>query len=83
MLDQRALDAALIITAPDGKQLSEVNLTGAGEEEPLSLEAEAGSPDCLYGLARLAADADKVRTKITQLTSAAAPAPSPAPAPTC
>jgi CHAT domain-containing protein/tetratricopeptide (TPR) repeat protein len=37
-LEQRAIDAALILTAPDGKQLAEIDLTGAGEEEPLSLE---------------------------------------------
>ena len=37
-LEQRAIDAALILIAPDGKQLAERDLTGAGEEEPLSLE---------------------------------------------
>jgi len=43
-LDQRAIDAGLTLSAPDGKQLAEMNLTGAGEEESLSLEiATAGS----------------------------------------
>ena len=38
-LEQRAIDAALILTAPDGKPLVEMNLTRAGDEESLSLEA--------------------------------------------
>ena len=38
-LDQRAIDAVLILTAPDGMQLAEMNLTRAGDEESLSLEA--------------------------------------------
>jgi hypothetical protein len=38
-LDQRPIDAALILNAPDGKQLFEMNLTRAGDEESLSLEA--------------------------------------------
>jgi CHAT domain-containing protein/uncharacterized protein HemY len=38
-LEQRAIDAALSLTAPDGKQLVEMNLTRAGDEESLSLEA--------------------------------------------
>ncbi|HZM86963.1 MAG TPA: CHAT domain-containing protein [Blastocatellia bacterium] len=46
-LDQRAIDAALILTAPDGKPMVEMNLTRAGDEESLSLEA-ALSGD--YGL---------------------------------
>ena len=37
-LDQRAIDAALILTAPNGKQLVEMNLTGPPSEESLSLE---------------------------------------------
>jgi hypothetical protein len=37
-LEQRVLDVVLL-TAPDGKQLVEMNLTEAGEEESLSLEA--------------------------------------------
>jgi CHAT domain-containing protein/tetratricopeptide (TPR) repeat protein len=42
-LEQRAIDAALILTAPDGKQV-EMDLTGVGEQESLSLEAPvAGS----------------------------------------
>jgi CHAT domain-containing protein len=40
-LDQRAIDASLILTAPDGKQLIEMNLTRAGDEESLSVEAPA------------------------------------------
>jgi tetratricopeptide (TPR) repeat protein len=43
-LEQRAIDSVLILTAPDGKQMVEVNLTGVGDEESLSLEAlTAGS----------------------------------------
>jgi len=43
-LDQRAIDTVLVLTAPDGKQLVEMNLTGFGEQESLSLEAaSAGS----------------------------------------
>jgi hypothetical protein len=38
-LEQRAIDATLILTAPDGKLLVEMNLTRAGDEESLSLEA--------------------------------------------
>jgi len=38
-LDQRAIDATLVLTAPDDKQLFEMNLTGAGREESLSMEA--------------------------------------------
>ena len=38
-LEQRAIDAALILNAPDGKQLVEMNLTGPPSEESLSLEA--------------------------------------------
>ena len=38
-LEQRAIDATLILTAPDGKPLAEMNLTRAGDEESLSLEA--------------------------------------------
>ena len=38
-LEQRAIDVALTLTAPDGKQLVEMNLTRAGDEESLSLEA--------------------------------------------
>ncbi|MCM3869634.1 MAG: CHAT domain-containing protein [Pyrinomonadaceae bacterium] len=40
-LEQRANDAALILTAPDGKQLAEMDMTYAGEQEMLSLEAVA------------------------------------------
>src|SRR5215204_900525 len=43
-LEQRAIDAALALTAPDGKPLVEMNLTRAGDEELLSLETTgAGS----------------------------------------
>src|ERR1044072_167964 len=43
-LEQRAIDVRLILTAPDGKQLVESNLSGVGDEEALSLEAlTAGS----------------------------------------
>ena len=38
-LEQQALDCVLILTAPDGKQIVEMNLTGVGEQESLSLEA--------------------------------------------
>ncbi len=38
-LEQQALDSVLILLAPDGKQMAEVNLTDAGESEPLALEA--------------------------------------------
>ena len=44
-LEQRAIDAALILNAPDGKQLVEMNLTRAGDEESLSLEATV-TGDC-------------------------------------
>ena len=40
-LEQRAIDAALTLTAPDGKQMVEMNLTGVGEQESLSMEAAA------------------------------------------
>jgi CHAT domain-containing protein/tetratricopeptide (TPR) repeat protein len=40
-LEQRAIDLALILTAPDGKQLVEMNLTRGGDQESLSLEAAA------------------------------------------
>ena len=42
-LAQRAIDGVLTLTAPDGKQLVDMDLTGAGDEESLSLEvATAG-----------------------------------------
>jgi CHAT domain-containing protein/Flp pilus assembly protein TadD len=40
-LEQRAIDSALVLKAPDGKLLFEMDLTGSGEEEPLSLEVKA------------------------------------------
>jgi CHAT domain-containing protein/tetratricopeptide (TPR) repeat protein len=40
-LEQRALDAILVLAAPDGKQLVEMNLTSAGYQEALSREAAA------------------------------------------
>lgn len=39
LLDQRAVDAAMILAGPDGKQLVEINLTGPPNEESLSMEA--------------------------------------------
>jgi hypothetical protein len=41
-LEQRAIDAALTLSAPDGKPLVAMNLTGAGEPESLSIEAATG-----------------------------------------
>lgn len=38
-LKLRMSDATLILAAPDGRQLVEMNLTGPGQEESLSLEA--------------------------------------------
>jgi CHAT domain-containing protein/uncharacterized protein HemY len=38
-LDQRAIDATLILSTPDGKPLVEMNLTRAGDEESVSFEA--------------------------------------------
>ncbi len=38
-LEQRAMDSVLILTAPDGKQLAEVNFTDVGEPESFSMEA--------------------------------------------
>jgi len=40
-LEQRAINATLILTAPDGKQLVVMNLTGVGQQESLSTEAAA------------------------------------------
>ncbi len=42
-LDQKVLDATLILTAPDGKQTTEMNMTSAGEEESLAVETVAGT----------------------------------------
>lgn len=39
-LDQRSLNSRLNLTAPDGKQLAEINLTDAGEPESLAFEAK-------------------------------------------
>jgi hypothetical protein len=36
-LEQRAIDSGLILAAPDGKKLVEMNLTGVDEEESLWL----------------------------------------------
>jgi CHAT domain-containing protein/Tfp pilus assembly protein PilF len=41
-LEQRAIDAALTLSAPDGKPLVAMNLTNAGEPESLSIEAATG-----------------------------------------
>jgi len=38
-LAQRAINASLILLSPDGRQLVEMNLTSAGNEESMSLEA--------------------------------------------
>ncbi len=38
-IDQKMLDVALILNAPDGKRLAEMNLTGAGEQETFAFEA--------------------------------------------
>jgi hypothetical protein len=40
-LEQRAIDVVLSLTAPDGKQMVEVNLTRPGAFESLSMEAQA------------------------------------------
>ncbi|MCM3905978.1 MAG: CHAT domain-containing protein [Pyrinomonadaceae bacterium] len=40
-LEQRAMDLGLILTAPNGNELVEMDLTGVGEQESLSLEAAA------------------------------------------
>ncbi|HZM86650.1 MAG TPA: PPC domain-containing protein, partial [Blastocatellia bacterium] len=71
-LQQRAIDASLILTAPDGKQLVEMNLNGPGEEESLSLEAavtgsyrltvRGGGAATLHGSYRLAAAAQATAT---------------------
>ncbi|MBK6313927.1 MAG: PPC domain-containing protein [Blastocatellia bacterium] len=38
-LDQRSLDCGLVLSAPDGKQLAEMDFTGTGEQESLAIEA--------------------------------------------
>jgi hypothetical protein len=40
-LEQRAVDATLILSAPDGKQLVGMDMTGAGESDSLSLEVSS------------------------------------------
>ena len=40
-LEQQSLDASLFLATPDGKQLAEVNLTDAGQREPLVLEVSS------------------------------------------
>jgi len=42
VLEQKAIDVALALAAPDGKQVAEVNLTAAGGLESLSVEAAGG-----------------------------------------
>ena len=37
-VDQKVLDTTLILTGPDGKRSTEMNLTGPGEEESLAFE---------------------------------------------
>ena len=39
VVEQKAIDVALVLAAPDGKQVVEVNLTAAGGLESLSAEA--------------------------------------------
>ena len=41
VVEQKAIDVALALAAPDGKQVVEVDLSGAGWLEPLSAEAAA------------------------------------------
>lgn len=43
-LEQRAIDAPLTLTAPGGKQPVEMNLTGANEQESLSIAACTARP---------------------------------------
>lgn len=57
-LEQRALDSTLILTAPDGGQVAEMDLTGVGEAESLSLEVAATGS---YRLAVRADDATRLR----------------------
>lgn len=42
VVEQKAIDVELLLAAPDGKQVAEVNLTGIGGLESLSMEARAG-----------------------------------------
>ncbi len=42
VVEQKAIDVELLLTAPDGKQVAVVNLTGVGGLESLSMEASAG-----------------------------------------
>ncbi|CAN5552058.1 hypothetical protein BH20ACI3_BH20ACI3_32440 [soil metagenome] len=42
VVEQKAIDATLVLTSPDGKQVAEANLTEAGGQESLSTEAAAG-----------------------------------------
>ncbi len=46
-LEQRVIDAALTLSAPDGKQLVEMNLSGMGAEESLSMEAASSGSNRL------------------------------------
>ena len=41
VVEQQAIDVVLVLTAPEGKQVSEVNLTGAGGMESLAEEVGA------------------------------------------
>ena len=41
VVEQKAIDVALMLAAPDGKQVVEVNLTAVGGLESLSAEAAA------------------------------------------
>ena len=42
VVEQKGVNVALVLTAPDGKKVAEVNLTRYGELESLSAEAAAG-----------------------------------------
>ncbi len=56
-VEQRAIDSVFILTTPDGKQLVEMDLTGVGEQESLSMEA-AGT-----GSYRLTVRSEEVTTR--------------------
>ncbi|MBA3765428.1 MAG: tetratricopeptide repeat protein, partial [Acidobacteria bacterium] len=58
VVEQKGIDVAVALAAPDGKQVSAVNLIRAGGVESLSVVAEAGGD---YHLAIRAAGASKTR----------------------
>lgn len=49
-LEQKVIDAALLLTTPDGRQLAEMDLAGVGEAELLAGSGGDGqlSPDCAH-----------------------------------